>query len=117
MHICTAMSAILHIFFVILWGFSSIPEGNMSHSASLEQSIHQVSKQGKSQLAENQTLLIWEVQEDVDDENQDTSWTPVRTQDSKKTYYFFKQTKASKKYLSKIIVGPSRYTRFCNYRI
>ncbi len=117
MHFCATMSAILHIFFILLWDFSSVPEGNVAHGTSLEKSFHQVNKQGKSQLADNQSLLIWEVQEDLDDENQDPSWTLIRSRFSQKTYGFFKHDNASKKFLSTIIVGPSLYTRFCNYRI
>lgn len=117
MHICTAMSAILHIFILFLGALSPLPDGNIAHGASLEKTISHVRTQKTHQLRDDPSLLVWEFQEDVDDENQYSPWTPNRTRHSKKTGYFFKQHKASKRSVSTNIVGPSRYKRFCNYRI
>jgi hypothetical protein len=117
MHICIVMSAILHIFFIFLGALSPLPDGNVGHGASQVKTISHVHQQNTHQLKDDPNLLVWEIQEDVDDENQNSPWTPNRTRNSQKINYFFKQHKASKKSVSTNIVGPSRYKRFCNYRI
>ena len=111
------MSALFRIFALCFWILSSPQEAKCAHVFAPLTSKQEINKQGIHSISDNPSLLVWEFQEDADDENHDSLWTSGCIKAPKKDYYFFAQKNVQGKYISQAFVGVSRFMRFCNYRI